>query len=115
MNNNINYSAIMCQDKPLYIEAIVYHYIYGEMTITKIDRVKTKFEQFNYVVARINNRSTMSQAFVDKYGLTPTCSITFREDSIKDWLFINKDDVIIKDPLYANSIYEDKVRDISND
>lgn len=105
MSTNVNYSSIKCQGQELFIGAKVYHYIYGEMIISKIERVRTKFEQFNYVEARIQDRSTMSEIFVEKYGLTNTLTISFREDYINDWLFLDKDSVVIKNEEYANSIY----------
>jgi len=122
-SKQINYNDIYCHNEKLHEGSKVYHYIYGEMEVVNIKRVKTKFEQFNYIECRICNPDTVSSIFMANYDIRrhqlKDMIITFREDYINEWLANTKEDIAFKDysdekfkhvnRIYANDIYlEDK-------
>lgn len=102
---NVDYSDIMCQGYPIRQGSIVYHYVYGELRLKKITRVKTRFYQFNYLDFDVVNPASLSSVFLKEYGIETVKNVSFRHDYIDDWLFINKDDVTIPIAEYANLIY----------
>lgn len=89
-SKQIDYNDIYCHNEKLHEGSKVYHYVYGEMEVVSIKRVKTKFEQFNYIECRICNPDTVSSIFMANYDIRrhqlKDMIITFREDCINEWL-----------------------------
>jgi len=108
MNNQINYDDVLCQHVSLKQGTRVFHYIFGELEVVKIQRVKTKYHQFNYVECEIVDASTISENYLNEFDrkISTDDIISFNEKQISEFLFINKADVIIKDERYVNKIYE---------